>query len=367
MRTGADDQPKQDFAIVHLCESLASGILKVVPPLANETASTGVTTVVIHGRRPETPPDVAGIFDPRVRLVAVPGWGRRSGHRAFVSAVRAAAVLRRELSRHRCGVLHMHSTHAGFVGRLVLASGWSRFYTPQGYAFLNASYPIAVRSLAFATELLLARRARTLACSQAEGAVAARLLRARCVSVVQNGLDATTAPARAGEGRSRFVVAAVGRAYYQRRPDLFAKLASELREELDVAFCWFGEGPASETLAGAGVDVSGWLSQSELASALRGADVVVHFSAFEGLPLALLEAMTAGCAIVASDLPVIREVVGDTAILVHGPADAADAVRGLYADDRLRRELAVRGRERARRLFSERAMVQRTLAVYGLR
>ena len=355
-----------DFAILHLCEALASGLLRVVPPLANESASNGIPTVVIHGRRPETPSDVADLFQPSVRLVAVPGWGDRSRHTSLVSMMRAAAALRRELSAYRGGILHMHSTHAGVVGRLVPARGWSRFYTPQGYAFLNASHPLAVRGSALAIEILLARRAHTLACSRAEGAIAARMLRAKHVSVVQNGLGLALAPPTRREAPSRLVVASVGRAYYQRRPDLFVQLASRLRRELEIDFCWFGDGPEADMLARAGVAVSGWVPQTVVESALAQSDVIVHFSAFEGLPLALLEAMSSGRAIIASDLPVIREVVGDAAILVRGPAEAAEAVRILHVDYRLRRELGTRARDRVRRLFSDHAMVRRTHAVYGL-
>src|SRR5207244_2736742 len=101
-----------DFAVVHLCEALASGIVKVVVPIANQTAAAGLATVVVHGRRPETPVELAAMFDPRVRLVGVRGWGERSPYSAFASSIRAAATLRRELSRHERGVLHMHSTYA---------------------------------------------------------------------------------------------------------------------------------------------------------------------------------------------------------------------------------------------------------------
>jgi hypothetical protein len=41
-------------------------------------------------------------------------------------------------------------------------------------------------------------------------------------------------------------------------------------------------------------------------------------------------------------------------------------VRRLLADGALRAELAARAHDRARRLFTKRAMVERTLATYGL-
>jgi glycosyltransferase involved in cell wall biosynthesis len=357
---------KGDAAVIHVCEALASGILGIVPALANATADHDVPTVVVHGRRPETPTDMTEAFDPRVRLVPVPDWGDRSPLGTFAGTLRAAAVLRRELSRFDHGVLHLHSTHAGFVGRLVPAGGWKRFYTPHGYAFLNDSHPRALRWLTLAAESALAPRAHTLACSRAEGAVAARLARGQGVSVVQNGVDAIAVEPLTGQSDRRFVVASVGRAAYQRRPDLFVEMRTLLGEDENTAFHWFGDGPDRELLVGAGVAVSGWLPRAEAAVAIARTDVLVHFSAFEGLPLSLLEAMTSGRAVVASDLPVIREVLDDAGILVRDAREAADAVRRLRADESLRDELATRAHDRARRLFTKQAMVERTLAAYGL-
>jgi glycosyltransferase involved in cell wall biosynthesis len=357
---------KGDAAVIHVCEALASGILRVVPALADETAALGIPTVVVYGRRPETPADMSEWFDPRVRLVPVDGWGARSPSGSLAGTVRAAVTLRCELARFQHGVLHLHSTYAGLVGRLVPAPGWTRFYTPQGYAFLNDSHPRALRWATLAAEAALAGRAHTIACSLAEGEVAARLSRGHDVAVVQNGVDADVAEAAAAAANDGFVVASVGRVAHQRRPDLFVEMRTLLGEDGDTVFHWFGDGPDRELLVGAGVSVSGWLAHSEAAAAIARTDVLVHFSAFEGLPLSLLEAMRAGRAVVASDLPVIREVVDDAGILVRDAPEAADAVRRLRADESLRAELAARAHDRARRLFTRRAMVERTLATYGL-
>jgi glycosyltransferase involved in cell wall biosynthesis len=355
----------REAAVVHVCESLATGVLEVVRGLANHTASAGVPTVVVHGRRPETPADVEKRFHSSVRLVAVEGWGERRPRSAAVGMLRAAATLHRELRRYEGGVVHVHSTYAGLVARLVPSNGWKLFYSPHAYAFLNRSVSPIARGVSLASEALLGRRGRTIAVSRAEGSVAARLVGRERVVVVQNGIDPGTGSARREDERP-FRIACVGRASFQRRPDVFADVATRLRGEIEAEFVWVGDGPEGDTLARAGVDVTGWLPPAEVSARLASAHVVVHLSAFEGLPFALLEAMGAGRAIVASDVPPIREALGDAGILVESAADTIAAIRGLHADPASRRALGDNARRRVARLFTRRAMIERTVSAYGL-
>jgi glycosyltransferase involved in cell wall biosynthesis len=352
-------------AVVHFCEALATGVLEVVRELANHTAAGGVPTVVVHGRRPETPSDLESKFDPRVRLVEVDGWGQRKPLPAAASMLRAAATLRDELRRYDGGVVHIHSTYAGLVGRLVPATSWKVFYSPHAYAFLNASLPAAVRAANRAWERLLGRRGRTIAVSRAEGAVASQLVGPERVLVVQNGIERKPVSPKQDQEPS-FVVTSVGRASFQRQCEQFAEVAAQLGPELGAEFRWIGEGPGRETLERAGVEVTGWLPAPEVRAALENADVVLHLAAFEGLPFALLEAMAARRTIVASDLPPIREALGDAGLLVETSPEASQALRRLYDDPGLRRALADRARSRVERLFSRRAMIERTFSAYEL-
>jgi glycosyltransferase involved in cell wall biosynthesis len=356
-----------DTVVIHVCEALGGGILRVISPLANETAGRGIRTSVVYGRRPETPVNLRAHFDEDVRLVEVPGWGDRAVGRSIRSMLRAGRILRREVTTERSpGVLHVHSTYAGIVGRVVRAPGWHRFYTPHGYLFLNPSKPAAVRWLARCCELALGRRGRTLACSQTEGELAARLVGRERVSVVRNGIDPermSVLPAIRGR---RFVVASIGRAVFQRRPDLVAAAAQVLRNDPEVEVRWIGDGPDRVSLAGAGVAMTGWVDEEAVIAALGEVNVVLHLSAFEGLPFALLEAMAAGRPVVASDLPVVREVLADTGLLVSGATDAAAAVLRLKADPSLCERLAVAAEQRVRQFFTRAQMIEGTLAAYGL-
>jgi glycosyltransferase involved in cell wall biosynthesis len=98
------------------------------------------------------------------------------------------------------------------------------------------------------------------------------------------------------------------------------------------------------------------------------ADIFAMPSLWEGLPMALLEAMVSGTSIVASETGGIPEAIvdGREGILVP-PGDLHALVRGLRAlmtDRSLRRALAAAARARAHREFTVQAMADRYLELY---
>ncbi len=105
------------------------------------------------------------------------------------------------------------------------------------------------------------------------------------------------------------------------------------------------------------VHFAGSLPNAELPGYLRAAQIAVMPSVIapsgdqEGLGLVAVEAMGCGCAVVASDLPAVRDVVidGETGLMVR-PADSAELaekIGRLLADDTLRDTLAAAGRRHA--------------------
>ena len=88
------------------------------------------------------------------------------------------------------------------------------------------------------------------------------------------------------------------------------------------------------------------VSEQELHSLYAGASVFAYPSLIEGLGLPLLEAMAAGLPVVASDIPVFREIAGDAVVLVppDDPRAWAEAIR--QAGDPERREKLIRAGHR---------------------
>ncbi|MFA9564281.1 MAG: glycosyltransferase [Acidimicrobiales bacterium] len=99
---------------------------------------------------------------------------------------------------------------------------------------------------------------------------------------------------------------------------------------------------------------------------MGAADVFVLSSAWEGLPLVLLEAMAVGCPIVATDVGDVGGVVGDTAAVVP-PQDhevLASAIASLLDDPDEAARLGALARTRVRERHNARVWIDQLRDVY---
>ena len=140
----------------------------------------------------------------------------------------------------------------------------------------------------------------------------------RPVERILNGIDLSTAiaPRDLEPGPRRFVF--VGRFSVQKNPvaliDGLAGLSTR-----DWNLTMVGDGPLRGAVEhrveqlglGKHVAIAGWLAASAVQEVLRNSDVLVMPSLSEGLPVAAIEGLRHGLAIVASDVPGLHDVVED--------------------------------------------------------
>jgi glycosyltransferase involved in cell wall biosynthesis len=131
----------------------------------------------------------------------------------------------------------------------------------------------------------------------------------------------------------------------ERRPGLRAALAGPGQPDAAAA-ALLDSTPSLEWI--------GWLGPEEKDELLRECQIFVMSSRSEGMPMALLEAMGYGMAVVATEVGGIPELIerGETGMLV-APEDAAglaDAIEALLADPGLRRRIGTAARRRVERL-----------------
>jgi len=110
---------------------------------------------------------------------------------------------------------------------------------------------------------------------------------------------------------------------------------------------------------------TGYLSDNDLCALYSSCRVFIYPSKYEGFGLPPLEAMACGAPVIASSIPSIREVTGETARLVApaGSDDLAQAIVTLLRDENERQRLSVAGLKRAQQ-FSWNHTAQLMLGVY---
>ena len=183
---------------------------------------------------------------------------------------------------------------------------------------------------------------------------------------------ALPADVRAALDGDTLAVLTVGRLAPQKGLDVLVEAARIIAARDDVpAWHWFvvGDGPLAGQLAddAAGLPVTPLGRREDVGDLMRGADVVVNTSVWEGQPLVVQEALAAGAAIVATDVGGTGEVARDAAQLVPYDTTAlAAALAGVLRDDLRRVALRRAATRRAASLPTTAQLLTQLERVYQL-
>jgi glycosyltransferase involved in cell wall biosynthesis len=288
---------------------------------------------------------------------------------------------------HRIDIVHSHGKGPGLYGRLAArALGIPAIHTFHGIHY--GSYSRLGQRLYLALERRLSRLTHAIInvsrSQEAEG-LALRLFREEQSVVVFNGIDVEELDRASRESPVRreilgltgddFVLGCVSRWDPVKRFEILLQAACRLTSRIPrLALLLVGGGGEEARIrrlvAATGLQdrviFTGFLGNPTRVYGIL--DLYVATSLKEGLPLAPLEAMGAGRAIVATDVPGHRDVVvrGQTGLLVppEDTAALAEAVIALAADPERRRLMGEAGRQRVLDHFTIRSMVAKTADVY---
>ncbi|MBM4144524.1 MAG: glycosyltransferase family 4 protein [Lentisphaerae bacterium] len=154
-------------------------------------------------------------------------------------------------------------------------------------------------------------------------------------------------------------------------------LLEALRQCPDMPLLIVGDGPERESLRrsaqGMNVEFRGAVSPDEARALIcaEGRILVLPAVAGEGLPNVLMEAMSAGVPVIASDVAGVRDLLEDgRAGLIVPPGEAsalAAAIRRLWNDEAARRRLAAAGRDAVRKYAWETVLPRYEAALTSIR
>ena len=275
-------------------------------------------------------------------------------------------------------VVHLHSTFAGLIGRIVLISLWpfrrpKIVYCPHGWAFIMDVSP-AHRRVYAVIEWVLALFTDALICiSRHERATAVAYgLPGMKLHLIYNGtrpLDSTNSSAGSAYCGPPDVLKLLYIGRFDKAKGFDILIAAMKRLALY---------PIHLTAVGThiesaehppklpNVEYVGWLRHGQLGSYFAHADVVVVPSRWEGFGLVASEAMACGRAVVASRVCSLPElVVDETTGLLFDPEDDAGLAALLRETPRDRWvAMGQAGRERYERNFTAEICQAATAALY---
>lgn len=304
------------------------------------------------------------------------GLMRHGGHDRCV-----VPALRRIMRERGIDVVHSHLYHANLYGRLaarregipVIASVHNTYKRHKWYRHLinrylaRHSHVVTAGSVDVERDLL-----------EVDRLPREKIVRLpNCIDLarVETALTAAEAKQRFGFAPADRVVGTVGRAEEQKgHAFLLEAFARLLPAHPDLKLLLVGDGrllpQLKENAERLGIAAAcrfpGNLAQ--LADVYRAIDVFVMPSLWEGLSLAMLEAMAAGLPMIATEVGGARDVLGDSewGVLIppRDPAAIVTAIDRLLADPQQRGALAEAGAARVRANYSVTALTAQLVDIY---
>jgi glycosyltransferase involved in cell wall biosynthesis len=306
------------------------------------------------------------------------------------SDARGVSELAEHLARGRYDVVHTHSAKAGAIGRIAARRVGvpAVVHTLHGFPFhpfqsrvKRSAYLAVERRLARLTDYFMASGSEVAAEAVRLGIAPPDRIRAIPTVPVGKRIPLASEPTRRRARRALAVpaqakiIGTAARLDAQKAPLDMVRAIARLGRE-DVCMAWAGDGELrsqTERL----IDRKGLTGRflllgqrADVTELLPAFDVFALSSIYEGLPCALLEAMTCGIPVVATAVNAVPEIVisGRTGLLARpgDPASLSRALRYLLEHPQQGARMAAAAREHIRERFRPEALGRHFSDVYNL-
>lgn len=339
--------------IVHIVEASATGTLSMLRLLANRQADCGDDVEIIYSLRPESPPDFENIFDQKIVFTKL---------QMLTHFQKALSIyrLRSHLARSYADIVFMHSSFAGFIGRLSslgICADCKFFYLPHCISFMRKDIGVFKSFIFIFLEWVACIKPSVyIACSPSEREVIKSKIPFRNCELVVNAVDVDEWPNNNPLKLRRCRVITVGSIRPQKRPDIFASICKEINKNAHFSeFVWVGDGDEllKKKLEDAGVIVTGWKGKNDVSELLNSSSIYLSTASWEGLPVSIIEAMLSGCLVVASSCQGNIDIVTDGNGYTFKTVDeAVNIINESFKFDKDSVDLIEESRKRAMQFYS---------------
>jgi len=336
--------------VVHVIEALGGGVYTYFKDLSfyfgdDEIVKDISTTIIYSGNRKEINPEkIESEFSKGVSLIKIDMVRKFSPIQDFKSIVH----LRKELQKINPDVIHLHSSKAGVLGRIACFLLFKRkkvFYTPHGYSFLRTDISNLTKKIYWFIEKSFQQifGGITIACGDTEYEIAKKIGKS---CLIRNGINIENVRQQFIKHQNQtLTIGIVARITSARNPKLFNAIALRFP---DFNFVWIGDGELNSVLTAPNIRITGWLmNRDNVLKELNVIDVYIQTSLWEGLPIAVLEAMAMKKPVLATNVIGNKDIVvpNKTGFLFEGIDELPyyfeqlkeDKTRSVFGDNALER------------------------------
>lgn len=296
--------------ILNIVEAFGGGVFTMMSDLTNELCDE-YEVVIAYSIRKQTPDNFKELFDKEIRFIEVKNFTRSVD---LLKDIKALTELRKIIKEEKPDIIHLHSSKAGVLGRLV-ASGkeYRVLYNPHGFSFLKKDDSKCKRAIYRLIEKIMTwinPQCTIVGCSYGEYEEAKKL--SNNSVWINNGINVKELENKSGLldkhqiNFNNLRICTVGRIGYQKNPRLFNEIAKILP---DNNLAWIGDGELRGELTAKNISILGWKNREEALEELNKYDVFILTSLWEGLPMTLIEA---GCL---GKLCVVSNVIGNRDVI----------------------------------------------------
>jgi len=354
--------------VVHIVEALAGGVNTYFKELSfffgDAEIKQGIeTTIIYSANRVEVDSrKINTEFSKGVSLVELNMVREFSPFQDFKSLLQ----LIKELRRIQPDVIHLHSSKAGVLGRIACFLAFKKtklFYTPHGYAFLRTDTSNLNKKFYRAIESSFQGifGGTTIACGDTEYEIAKNIGKSH---LLRNGIDIKKVQKYISKNNNAILtIGILGRITSARNPTLFNEIA--LRHS-NLNFIWIGDGELKPLLTAPNIRITGWfLDREDALTALNTIDIYIQTSLWEGLPLAILEAMVMQKPVLATNIIGNKDIVvhNETGFLFNDLAELDNYIE-ILKDEEVRHRFGKKGLERCQYLFDSTKNFTQLITLY---
>lgn len=293
--------------VVHIVEALAGGITTYFKDLSDYFGGDSVEvetieTIVLYSnnRKEVDSKKIEKEFSKGITLIELDMIREFS----IVKDLSSLINLYKTLKKINPDVVHLHSSKAGALGRLACFMLFNKkikvFYTPHGYSFIREDISSFSKKTYWYIEKLIQKLfgGTIIACGDTEYVLSKKIGKS---ILNRNGISVSEIQKHVSEYKNqKLTIGIVARITFARNPTLFNDIAL-LFPEYD--FVWIGDGELIGKITASNIRITGWFMDSEkVFFELNKIDVYLQTSLWEGLPIAVLEAMAMSKPVIATDI-----------------------------------------------------------------